>query len=78
MIRPDRPVFRAICLSALCLLLAAALSACGRKGGLDPPPAAVAQPGQPGAEAPPATDAEGRPIAPRGPNRRLPIDWILE
>ncbi|MCZ7659962.1 MAG: lipoprotein [Xanthobacteraceae bacterium] len=75
MIRPVRPLFRAITMSALCLVLAAALSACGRKGGLDPPPAAVAQPGT---EAAPAVDAEGRPIAPRGPSRRLPIDWLLE
>ncbi len=76
MIRTDRPVFRAICMSALCLVLAAALSACGRKGGLDPPPAAVAA--QPGFEAGPAVDADGRPIAPRGPNRRLPIDFLLD
>jgi predicted small lipoprotein YifL len=75
-IHTDRPVFRAICIGALCLVLAAALSACGRKGGLDLPPAAAAQPGAEAAV--PAADAEGRPTAPRGPQRRLPIDWILE
>jgi predicted small lipoprotein YifL len=80
MIRPDRPAFRAICLSALALVLAATLSACGRKGGLDLPPAAAqaGQPGQPGVDAPPTVDAQGRPIAPRGPQRRLPIDFLLE
>jgi predicted small lipoprotein YifL len=77
-IRTDRPVFRAICMSALCVVLAVTLSACGRKGGLDLPPGA-AQPGMelaPGAA--PTVDAEGRPIAPRGPNRRLPIDFLLD
>ena len=75
-----RPVFRAICLTALALALAATLSACGRKGGLDEPPGA-AQPGtagQPGVNAAPTVDPEGRPIAPRGPQRRLPIDFLLE
>ena len=81
MIRPDRPVFRAISFGALAVALALTLSACGRKGGLDLPPAAAqaGQPGQPaGGDAPPAVDAQGRPIAPQGPNRRLPIDFLLE
>jgi predicted small lipoprotein YifL len=77
-IRTDRPVFRAFSMAALGLVLAMTLSACGRKGGLDLPPGA-AQPGMelaPGAA--PTVDAEGRPIAPRGPNRRLPIDFLLD
>ncbi len=80
MIRPDRPVFRALSLGALTVALAVTLSACGRKGGLDLPPAAAqaGAPGQPGAEAPAAVDAQGRPIAPQGPKRPLPIDFLLE
>ena len=78
MIRPDRPVFRAIRLTALALALAATLSACGRKGGLDLPPGA-AQPGQPGAALSSApVDPDGRAVAPRGPQRRLPLAFLLE
>jgi predicted small lipoprotein YifL len=54
--------------------LAATLSACGRKGPLDPPPAALASP-QPSSL---DVDAEGRPIAPTGQKKRLPIDWLLD
>jgi predicted small lipoprotein YifL len=67
---------------ALCL----ALAGCGRKGGLDlPPNAAVEQPAPAAAvpgQAPPAgaydMGAEGRPVAPNGQKKRLPIDWLLD
>jgi predicted small lipoprotein YifL len=72
--RFDRPVLRAAVLSALLLALGVALSACGRKGPPDPPPASLAGPQQPTIE----TDAEGRPIAPTGEKKRLPIDFLLD
>ena len=60
--------------AALLLALGLTLSACGRKGPLEAPPASLATP-QPGdVEA----DAEGRPLAPRGEKKRLPIDFLLD
>jgi predicted small lipoprotein YifL len=60
-----------------------ALSACGRKGPLDPPPGASLT----GDKAAPAdsksasthlrTGSRGQPIAPRGPNKRIPLDALL-
>jgi predicted small lipoprotein YifL len=70
------------------LALSLALGACGRKGALDPPPGAwvsppgttpIAQPAQgerPGSLG--AQGSDGKPIAPAGPNRRLPGDWLLD
>jgi predicted small lipoprotein YifL len=72
--RFDRPVLRTAALAALLLALGVTLSACGRKGPLDPPPASLAGPPQSAIE----TDAEGRPIAPPGQKKRLPIDWLLD
>ena len=75
MTRPDRPVLRAAMLGALVLALGLTLSACGRRGPLDPPP---------GASSGAATargielDSQGRPLAPQGQKRRLPIDWLLD
>jgi predicted small lipoprotein YifL len=70
-------------LAAACLL-----GACGRKGPLDPPPGGWdlprATPGmtpvsnRPAAPAPPEYDDAGRPIAPTGPKRRTPIDWLID
>ena len=74
MSRLDRPVLRIAALGALLLALGLTLSACGRKGPLDPPPASLAGP-QPGNI---QTDAEGRPLAPPGEKKRLPIDWLLD
>jgi predicted small lipoprotein YifL len=75
------------------LVAALSLAGCGRKGPLDPPPSAgVSQPqtaagpgigfnplaaGQ-GQTAPTSFDAAGRPIAPKGEKKRLPIDWLLD
>ena len=70
----DRSVLRIAATAALALGLAASLSACGRKGPLDPPSASYAQP-QPEQL---GIDPEGRPIAPPGEKKRLPIDWILD
>ena len=65
---------RAVLVGGLLLAVGLTVSACGRKGPLDPPPASLAGP-QPGDI---ETDPEGRPIAPAGPRRRLPIDWLLD
>jgi predicted small lipoprotein YifL len=56
------------------LALGLTLSACGRKGPLDLPPASSAtdQPAQL------ETDGQGRPLAPPGQKRRLPIDVLLD
>ena len=69
-------------------LAALLLAGCGRKGPLDPPPGAwVTPPGTPShqtarpAPAQPATleyGPDGKPIAPAGPKRRIPGDWLLE
>ena len=68
------------------LAVALMLSACGRKGPLDPPPiaaapaAASAQPGQAGAEAAGEVSygPDGQPIAPRGPRKRIILDTLLD
>jgi|SoiMethySBSTD1v2_1073268.scaffolds.fasta_scaffold953589_2 predicted small lipoprotein YifL len=65
------PVLRVALLAAL---LALGLSGCGRKGPLDPPPASLAGPQQSAIE----TDADGRPLAPPGEKKRLPIDFLLD
>ena len=74
MSRFDRPVLRVAALGALLLALGLTLAACGRKGPLDPPPASLAGPQQSAIE----TDADGRPLAPPGEKKRLPIDFLLD
>jgi predicted small lipoprotein YifL len=63
--------------SALVLALGLTLSACGRKGPLDLPPGAqlfdMPEPNQ--AQ---QFDAQGRPLAPPGQKKRLPIDFLLD
>jgi predicted small lipoprotein YifL len=61
-------------LAVLAALTALGLSGCGRKGPLDPPPASLAATPPPAIE----TDAEGRPLAPPGERKRLPIDFLLD
>jgi predicted small lipoprotein YifL len=73
--RSDRPVLRAAILGGLALALGLTLSACGRRGPLDPPPGASSGLEQP---ADIQMDAQGRPLAPQGQKRRLPIDWLLD
>ena len=64
------------------LTLSFALTACGRRGPLDPPPRAQASPQQQGqpqqnsaAENP--DDEEGTPPMPRGEKKRFFLDWLL-
>jgi predicted small lipoprotein YifL len=89
----EPPVTRAIRLHTGLIgigVLAAALllAGCGRKGPLDPPPGGwqVQQQGRrmapvstkPAPPAPVEYDALGRPIAPEGPSRRIPADWLID
>jgi hypothetical protein len=69
------------------LAAALLLTGCGRKGPLDPPPGGwqVQQRGRmvpvstkPAPPAPVEYDAQGRPIAPEGPSRRIPADWLID
>lgn len=70
------------------LAAAMLLAGCGRKGPLDPPPGGWQLPqsptsmtnvsNRPAAEpAQPQYDTEGKPIAPPGPKRSLPMDVLL-
>jgi predicted small lipoprotein YifL len=83
-------VKRSLCLplvTIVALVAALPLSACGRKGPLDPPPGGMALDSR-AATTPvsrqglrqdqPEFDAEGRPVAPIGPKRRIPADWLLD
>jgi predicted small lipoprotein YifL len=75
---------------ALVGAFALALAGCGRKGALDPPPggyalerATTTTPVTGRGEALPARkepvyDEEGKPIAPEGPRRRSPADWLID
>jgi predicted small lipoprotein YifL len=73
----DRPFFRIAMIGAIAASLG--LTACGRKGPLDPPPSATLS----GNKVPnninskPALDKHGRPQAPPGPNQQIPLDALL-
>jgi predicted small lipoprotein YifL len=77
----ERPVFRLALLGALAAALS--LSACGRKGPLDPPPGVslTDNSASHGAKNPAhdhlRTGPRGEPIAPPGPNKRIPLDVLL-
>ncbi len=62
------------------LVAALGLAGCGRKGGLDPPPASAANPQESsvtgGPE--PGIGPDGRPVAPRGARQPTPIDWLID
>jgi len=62
------------------LLAALALAGCGRKGGLDlPPAAATSEPGVGDPKQASAVGPDGKPAAPRtGPNRPTILDWLVE
>jgi predicted small lipoprotein YifL len=84
-------VNRSVCLSLATIgMLSAALmlAGCGRKGALDPPPGGYVlssgsgrtpvsnrglQPDQR-----PQYDSEGKPLAPAGPEKRIPPDWLID
>lgn len=67
------------------LVAALGISACGRKGALDPPPAAVIESDsnapaviEPDLYGPAATTRSGLAPTPRGLDKRLPIDILLD
>jgi predicted small lipoprotein YifL len=90
----DRPLVRLALIGAA--IAALGLSACGRKGPLDPPPGASLQ-GVPQANMPdlmstnrgappiggqakdgnPGVGPDGQPLAPKGADKRIPLDVLL-
>ena len=67
------PLLRLALIGALVASLG--LAACGRKGPLDPPPgASLAGDAKYG---PPVLGPDGKPLAPAGPNKRIPLDVLL-
>jgi predicted small lipoprotein YifL len=86
--RPNRSSSFVAVIGALALALP--LSACGRKGALDPPPGGsvleqgtartptTSRAGQPLPNNEREYDEDGRPIAPQGLKRKLPGDWLID
>lgn len=77
-----RPFFRIALIGALAASVG--LAACGRKGPLDPPPAASLAGDQAASVAADPRDSsrppmgpDGKPIAPGVPNKRIPLDVLL-
>jgi predicted small lipoprotein YifL len=68
-----RPALRLAATGALLLALGLTLSACGRRGPPDAPPGVVSGP-----QGTYELDEQGRPIAPAGQKKRLPIDVLLD
>ena len=71
--RSSNHTARVLAISALALMLGLTLSACGRRGPLEMPPGVVSTP-----QGLIELDPEGRPIAPPGQKKRLPIDVLLD
>lgn len=80
------PLFRAPVVSriavAMALAAALALSACGRKSGLDAPPSAsLADTPSPAVQesSQPTSDiwAADRPVAPKVSKKSFPLDWLI-
>ena len=71
--RSSNRTARVLAVSALALAFGLTLSACGRRGPLESPPGVAMTP-----QGPVQLDAEGRPIAPPGEKKRLPIDVLLD
>ena len=69
------------------VVLALGLSACGRKGSLDPPPGGLAEPTVIGAQPAPPPGPDGTVATATGPNappgsptpakKHTPLDWLL-
>ena len=74
---PRQTLFRIAAVSAL--VGALGLAGCGRKSGLDLPPAAANDTTaavRPGSE--PGIGPEGRAVSPQDPKRRTPLDWLID
>jgi predicted small lipoprotein YifL len=71
--------FRIVVGAAIAALV---LTGCGRKGGLDPPPAnSYVDPAVAPVAAPEQIGPDGRPVAPQPqqpPKRWTPIDWLID
>jgi predicted small lipoprotein YifL len=79
-VHSDSPVFRLALIAALAAAIS--LSACGRKGPLDPPPGASLAGQQITPEGVETRDRpilgpDGKPLAPAGANKRIPLDVLL-
>jgi predicted small lipoprotein YifL len=76
----DRRLFLRLALIGA-LAASSVLAACGRKGALDPPPSAslVGEQAAPGAQVNHGRPIgpDGRPIAPGVPDKRIPLDVLL-
>jgi predicted small lipoprotein YifL len=72
-LRSSNRTARVLAISVLALALGLTLSACGRRGPLEMPPGVAMTP-----QGPTEFDAQGRPLAPPGEKRRLPIDVLLD
>ena len=64
---------RVAALGVLMLALGLTLSACGRRGPLDAPPGVFSGP-----QGTFELDEQGRPIAPPGQKKRIPLDALLD
>jgi predicted small lipoprotein YifL len=76
----DRRLCRIAAVGALvgALIVALGVAGCGRKGGLEPPPAAVAIDPAVAGQAPESAP-EGNAAAPaKQPQRRTPLDWLID
>jgi hypothetical protein len=75
--RFDRRIVRLPIVGALVLALWA--GGCGRKTGLDPPPAtAVSDKRDPAQRDAGGIDEEGRPVAPPGKRKAIFLDWLID
>ena len=59
------------------LAISFALTACGRKGPLDPPPSASAASRSSGTQAELLEDEYGNPLPPKGQKKSFFLDWLL-
>ena len=62
------------------LVAALGLAGCGRKGGLDAPPAGASIAQEPTVPPEPGVAPDGRPVnaPPPATRRRTPIDWLID
>jgi len=73
---PNRCLARIAVIGALVATLGVA--GCGRKGGLDPPPAAaVADQAPATGGSGPGIGPDGRPVAPPGQKKSFFLDWLI-
>jgi len=71
----DRPFLRLAVIGAF--VAALGLAACGRKGALDPPPGASLAGDQSTVSGRPVMGKDGVPRAPKGPDKHIPLDNLL-